>query len=186
MKAKQLNLGLIGLGNMGGNHLKVLSGIEPVNIVGLSDMKAERASVAHELGVPFYTDYRRLLECSHLDAVVITTPTRTHKTIALDAIQAGKHAIVEKPITLSPEDGREVVSAARARGVKFTVGHIERHNPVLSVTKDALGGLGRILSVEAKRVSPFPQRHIPDSVIVDLAIHELDLIPHHRRVVRHP
>src|SRR5262249_27267420 len=119
-------------------------------------------------------DFETLLE-RRLDAVPIATPTHLRRDIALACISRGIHVLVEKPIASSAEEGRDIVAAARRAGVTLMVGHVERFNPAVAAIKDALRGED-ILSIAITRVGPFPPRMSNVGVVIDLAVHDIDLI----------
>jgi predicted dehydrogenase len=109
------------------------------------------------------------------DAVTIAAPTELHHSIALQCIERGIHVLVEKPIASTVEEGREIVAAARRAGVTMMVGHVERFNPAVEAIKEAVRG-EQILSIGITRVGPFPPRMSKVGVVIDLAVHDIDLI----------
>ena len=115
--------------------------------------------------------------CSTLgvDAVTIAAPTHLHRDIALACIARGVHVLVEKPIASSVEEGREIIAAARRAGVTLMVGHVERFNPAVQAIKEAIRDED-ILSIAITRVGPFPPRMSNVGVVIDLAVHDIDLI----------
>jgi len=132
--------------------------------------------IAQRFDVPTYTDYRELL--SYIDAAIVATPTVMHYTIASELVDAGKHILVEKPVCNTVEKGKQLISKADDKGVVFAVGHIERHNPVVSFIKKALnnGQLGDLVSLTSKRVSNFPGRIRDVGVIFDFGVHDIDIM----------
>jgi len=181
MTQKPLRAGVIGLGSMGRNHLRAYQELDGVDLVAASDPDLgvlERALRGRT--VRPYPDYRRLLSEEALDVVSIVVPTGLHHEVALAALEAGVHVLVEKPIASSVEQGKEIAAAARRRGLKATVGHIERFNPAVAELKRTLdgGSLGRVYQVNARRVGPFQQRQRDVGVARDLATHDLDVIRH--------
>jgi predicted dehydrogenase len=110
-----------------------------------------------------------------LDAVIVAAPTHLHHQVALDCIDAGVDLLVEKPIAPTVEEGREIVAAARRKGVKLMVGHVERFNPTVQAIKEAISSQ-EILSIAITRVGPFPPRMSNVGVVIDLAVHDIDLI----------
>jgi predicted dehydrogenase len=110
-----------------------------------------------------------------VDAVTIAAPTHLHRDIALACIARGVHVLVEKPIASSVEEGREIIAAARRAGVTLMVGHVERFNPAVEAIKSAIRGED-ILSIAITRVGPFPPRMSNVGVVIDLAVHDIDLI----------
>jgi UDP-N-acetylglucosamine 3-dehydrogenase len=166
---------VIGTGAMGQNHARVLHDIS--ELIGICDSdEATAKTIAKRFSVPAYKSYIELL--NKVDAVIIATPTITHRKIALDFINAGKHVLVEKPISDNAADAQNMVDAAMSAGVTFAVGHIERHNPAVKYAKTAVQGgqFGEVITAAAKRVSSFPGRIGDVGVIIDLAIHDIDVI----------
>src|SRR2546428_5537554 len=174
--ARDVKVGVIGVGSMGQNHARVLSELGDLGGVADPDTKAGGA-VAGRLRVPHFADYKALLR-EKIDAVTIAVPTNLHFKVATDAIAAGKHVLVEKPITDGVRDAQRLVKAARDAGVVLAVGHIERHNPVVESAKRHLeaGTWGDLITAGARRVSNFPDRIRDVGVIMDLAIHDIDVL----------
>ncbi len=110
-----------------------------------------------------------------VDAITIAAPTHLHRDIALNCISRGIHVLVEKPIASTVDEGREIITAARRAGVTLMVGHVERFNPAVEAIKDAIRGED-ILSIAITRVGPFPPRMSNVGVVIDLAVHDIDLI----------
>jgi predicted dehydrogenase len=160
---------------MGSNHARVLAELPGVEFVGIADPdRAQARSVAQALGCAEVADCATLLDAG-LDAVTIAAPTHLHHEIALACIARGVHVLVEKPIASTIEEGRGIVAAARRAGVALMVGHVERFNPAVQAIKDALRGED-ILSIAITRVGPFPPRMSNVGVVIDLAVHDIDLI----------
>lgn len=173
--ARALRVGVTGIGIMGSNHARVLSGLPGAELVAVADPdQAQAERVANFLGCTAVSDHRALLDLG-LDAVVVAAPTHLHHTVALDVIGAGCSVLVEKPIASTAEEGREIVAAAREKGVTLMVGHVERFNPAVRAVKEAIRG-EHILSVAFTRVGPFPPRMSNVGVVIDLAVHDIDLI----------
>lgn len=171
------NVGVIGVGSMGQNHARVYS--EIANLIGISDMdKGTCSTLAQKFKTKCYTDYHDLLKNPDLDAVSIATPSSSHLQISLAAIEAGKHLLVEKPLSLSVEDAKKIVDAANQQGLTLAVGHVERYNPIVEVTKNILhsGQFGKLISISSRRVSSFPERIRDVGVIMDLGIHDIDVL----------
>jgi UDP-N-acetylglucosamine 3-dehydrogenase len=174
-------VGVIGLGMMGRNHLRVLRDMEDAQICAVCDRDPEllaKATSAHS--VPGYSSWDEMLERERLDAVVIALPTRHHCAAGLAALSHGLHVLVEKPIAASLDEGRLLVAAAARYGRKLAVGHIERFNPAVRQLQARLeaGEVGRIFQLQARRLGPFPARIRDVGVVVDLATHDLDVIEH--------
>jgi hypothetical protein len=146
-----------------------------VTLVGVADPDDKQADfVSRTLGCATVPDIRDLLELG-VDAVSIAAPTHLHRSIALTAVGRGVHALVEKPIASTVEEGREIIAAARRAGVTLMVGHVERFNPAVQAIKEAIRQED-ILSIAITRVGPFPPRMSNVGVVIDLAVHDIDLI----------
>src|SRR5215212_1178478 len=170
-----VRLGVIGVGIMGSNHARVLADLSGVKVVGIADPGAShRELLAQIVGCTVCDDVHELLELG-VDAAVIAAPTHLHHDIALTCIKRGVHVLVEKPIASNVEEGRAIVAAAERAGVTLMVGHVERFNPAVQAIKDAIKGED-ILSISITRVGPFPPRMSNVGVVIDLAVHDIDLI----------
>jgi UDP-N-acetylglucosamine 3-dehydrogenase len=170
-----LRVGVIGVGIMGANHARVFAGLPDVTLVGVADPSAQqRDLVTRILNVPAVEHVDDLLGPG-LDAVTIAAPTHLHHELALKCIERGIHVLVEKPIASNVAEGQEIIAAAKRRGVKLMVGHVERFNPAVQAIKDALKDED-ILSIGITRVGPFPPRMSNVGVVIDLAVHDIDLI----------
>jgi hypothetical protein len=172
---KVLRVGVVGVGVMGSNHARVLAGVSGIALVGVADPdRAQRNLVTNVLGCPAVESLEALLDLG-VDAVTIAAPTHLHHEIALTCISRGIHVLVEKPIASSVEEGRSIIAAARRAGVTLMVGHVERFNPAVQAIKEAICGED-ILSIAITRVGPFPPRMSNVGVVIDLAVHDIDLI----------
>jgi predicted dehydrogenase len=175
MGSRDLRIGVIGIGVMGSNHARVLAEMPGVKLVALADIdRGVAEQVGEYVGCGAVGSHRELLELG-VDAVTIAAPTHVHEAIALECIAAGAHVLVEKPIASSVDEGRSIVAAAHRKGVTLMVGHVERFNPAVEAIKDALVGED-ILSIAITRVGPFPPRMSNVGVVIDLAVHDIDLI----------
>jgi predicted dehydrogenase len=170
-----LRVGVVGVGVMGSNHARVLSELPGVELVGVADPNGSQAnSVATAVGCASFRDVDALLAAG-VDALSIAAPTHLHHEIAIRAMEHGAHVLVEKPIASTAEEGHAIVAAARAAGVTLMVGHVERFNPAVQTIKEAVAGED-ILSIGITRVGPFPPRISNVGVVIDLAVHDIDLI----------
>src|SRR5271163_4116622 len=170
-----LRIGVIGVGVMGSNHARVLSELPGVKLVGIADPdRKRRDEVAGRLGCAAFKDAEELLQHG-VDAVTIAAPTHLHRDIATACATRGIHILVEKPIASTVEEGRAIVAAARHAGVTLMVGHVERFNPAVESIKRAIKNQD-ILSIAITRVGPFPPRMSNVGVVIDLAVHDIDLI----------
>ena len=160
---------------MGSNHARVFSDMGAVELVGVADPDVkQREFVARALGCAGFADIDGLL-AQGVDALTIAAPTHLHHDLALECISRGVHVLVEKPIAPSVEEGRAIVAAARRAGVTLMVGHVERFNPAVESIKRAIKDQD-ILSIAITRVGPFPPRMSNVGVVIDLAVHDIDLI----------
>jgi UDP-N-acetylglucosamine 3-dehydrogenase len=170
-----LRIGVVGVGVMGSNHARVLSGLPGIELVGVADPDESQARfVAGTVGCAAVSHLGELLDLG-VDAVTIAAPSQLHHEIALACIARGIHVLVEKPIAPSVAEGREMIAAARRAGVVLMVGHVERFNPAVESIKKALRSED-ILSIAITRVGPFPPRMSKVGVVIDLAVHDIDLI----------
>ena len=172
---KVLRVGVVGVGVMGSNHARVFAEIAGVELVGVADPDpSHRDFVSRALGCRGFADAGDLLAAG-VDAVTIAAPTHLHHAIALTCIRAGVHVLVEKPLASTVEEGRDIIAAAKRAGVTLMVGHVERFNPAVEAIKSAIRDED-ILSIAITRVGPFPPRMSNVGVVIDLAVHDIDLI----------
>ena len=172
-----MRVGVIGVGNMGGNHPRVYRELG-AELVGVADIDLEKArKIADLCQTEAYSNYEELLN-EGLDAVSIAVPTTQHRVVALAAIGKGVHLLIEKPIADSVENAQDIVMAAEAHRLKLMVGHIERFNPAVRKLKQIIddGVLGGLLFLSARRVGPFVPRISDVGIIVDVATHDIDII----------
>ncbi len=170
---------VIGVGMMGSNHARVYDELEEAELIAVCDVDEERAKeVAHRYGANWYTDHVKMLEEEDLDAVSVCVPTKYHRDVAVDVIRHGVHVLVEKPLADDLEKARDIIEAAEEQGVVLAVGHIERFNPAVQKAKEVLdrGDVGEVVVMSAKRVGPYPPRIQDVGVIVDLAVHDIDVM----------
>jgi hypothetical protein len=172
---QSLRVGVIGVGVMGYNHARVFAGLPDVELVGVADPDPrQRDLVKHVLRCAIVEDLDALVALG-VQAVTIAAPTHLHHELALRCIARGIHLMVEKPIASSVEEGRDIIAAARRAGVTLMVGHVERFNPAVIAIKQAIEDED-ILSIAITRVGPFPPRMSNVGVVIDLAVHDIDLI----------
>jgi predicted dehydrogenase len=163
---------VVGTGHMGRIHLEKLASMEGVEVTGIVDVDAKTAGeLSSQYGIPSFTDYREAVPFS--DGAVIAVPTEFHHGIARDFLEKGRHIFVEKPVTSDEKEAQELIDMAAAKGLVFQVGHLERHNPVFM---EAAKRLGDPLYIEAYRASPFTGRSTDISVVLDVMIHDIDLV----------
>ncbi len=170
-----MRVGVVGVGVMGSNHARVFAGLPGVELVGVADPDRKQTEfVAKTLNCGAFASVEELLD-KQVDAITIAAPTHFHRDVALTCIARGVHVMVEKPIASSVEEGNEIINAARRAGLTLMVGHVERFNPAVEAIKDAIRNED-ILSIAITRVGPFPPRMSNVGVVIDLAVHDIDLI----------
>lgn len=177
-----VNIAVIGTGVMGTNHVRVLSELEGVNLAAISDIDEEKLKLlSSKYNIKnTYKNHDEMLKNEKLDGVVVAVQAEFHKKVVLDCIKAGVNILVEKPIAHSLEDAQEMIDKAKEKGVMLTVGHIERFNPVVTKIKEFIdnGMLGKIYLINSIRAGPVPKRlwGLHEGVIVDLSVHDVDII----------
>jgi len=169
-----VRVGVIGIGNMGWHHARVLSLIKDAELVGVADPDQARGTLATEqFGCRWFASYEAMLP--EVDAVCIAVPTLLHHRVGLACLEAGVDVLIEKPIAASQEEAADLIRAAEAAGRLLQVGHIERFNPafreLVKVTANE-----EVVVLEARRHSPNPDRANDVSVVLDLMIHDIDLV----------
>jgi len=174
-----LNAAVIGVGSMGYNHARVYSELENTNLVSVSDTDNERAQkVSDDFSCNHYTSHKDMLKKESIDLLTISVPTQYHKLVALDCVEEGVNILVEKPIADTVENGRKIIEAAEEEDLQLMVGHIERFNPAVRKLKKHLddGELGKVFKLHSRREGPFPRRIRDVGVVIDLAVHDIDLM----------
>ncbi len=169
-----LRAGLVGLGMMGRNHVRVLSSLDGVDLVAVADPCGDvHGAAGGRLVLP---DVQALIDVG-VDYCVVAAPTAFHLEIGLQLAEAGIHALVEKPLAQDPPAARKLAEAFRERGLVGAVGHIERYNPALQSARQRLenGDLGMVYQIVTRRQGPFPGRIADVGVVKDLATHDIDL-----------
>ncbi len=169
---KAVSFGVIGVGHLGALHAKMLSEIPSARLVGVVDPDASRASaIAGTYRTKAFGSIHELLGA--VDAVTIATPTSGHHEVAMAALQAGKHVFIEKPITKSEDEAAEICRLAASKGLTIQVGHIERFNPaILALEPYEI----KPMFIESHRLAQFNPRGTDVAVVLDLMIHDIDLI----------
>ncbi len=176
---KKLKVGVIGVGNMGKHHARVYCELPHVNLISVSDTNMELGTkVANKYKAKFYSDYKKMLIKEDISAVSIAVPTPLHYSVAKHAIESKKHVLIEKPITAKLEHAKKLTKLAEKNNVHLGVGHIERFNPVVVKLKRLLSNniIGQPVSISTKRVGLFPPEIEGTDVIIDLAIHDIDIL----------
>ncbi len=179
MMKRTVRIGVVGVGSIGRNHARICGALPHAEFTAVLDTNADVAraiSAEHRavaaVDLPDFAD--------RVDAATVAAPTGAHHAIASFLLGRGKHVLVEKPITETPEQAAELVGLARERGLVLQVGHVERFNPVLGALESRLS---RPRFIEAHRLSPYPFRSLEIGVVLDLMIHDLEIILH---LVRSP
>lgn len=169
---KKIKTAVVGAGHLGGFHARVLSVLENCELVCVVDVDEERGrEIAAKYNVPFVRDFRRVV--GEVDAVTIATPTVHHFDVARVFIENGIHVLVEKPITASVDEAEQLIEMASQRNVKFQVGHIERFNRAFTALKE---NVKIPWLIRANRYAPFTGRSTDIDVVLDLMIHDMDLV----------
>ncbi|KZR85722.1 Glucose-6-phosphate 3-dehydrogenase [Synechococcus sp. MIT S9509] len=169
-----VKVGVIGIGNMGWHHARVLSLLKDADLVGVADPDAQRGALATEqFGCRWFSDYRTLLQ--EVEAVCVAVPTLLHHSVGLACLEAGSHVLIEKPIAASQEEAAALIDAASRVGRLLQVGHIERFNPAFRELTKVVAN-EEVVVLEARRHSPHADRANDVSVVLDLMIHDLDLV----------
>ena len=175
----RLRVAVIGVGNMGGTHARACSEIPQCKLVAVSDVSIERAkAVAERYNCKWYTSHKEMFKKEKLDMAIIAVPTSLHKNISLDALDHGLHILVEKPIAGTIKDAIEIINKSKEKSLKLAVGHIERFNPAVISLKKLIddGDLGEVTTIYAKRVGVAPPQIIDTNIVVDVAIHDIEVI----------
>ncbi len=171
---EKLNLGIIGVGHLGSIHARLAAQSESINLVGVFDLNRSQADhVGSNCGTRVFKEMDELL--GQCQAVCIVVPTNEHYSVALQALDSDCHIFLEKPIAATVDEARSIVHMARQKGKKVQVGHIERFNPALLAIE---GHPLQPMFIEAHRLTPFNPRGCDVSVVLDLMIHDLDLVLH--------
>lgn len=177
---QKIKVAIIGLGNMGINHLRVYTTFPHVNVVALCDISEKRLEHIRKLcpNAKTYTDYGKMFQNQELDCVSIVVPTQFHKDVALAALHAQVPMLIEKPITKTIEEAMHLFQEFKDKQTLCLLGHIERFNPVINFVKQKLdeGIIGKVYTVQATRIGVFPIESVENDVIKELAIHDLDIL----------
>src|SRR3989449_3336380 len=169
---QKVRAGVVGVGQMGQYHVGIYSELFNVDLVGIADCDYDRlTAIAEKYNTTPYTDYHALLDA--VDVVSIAVPTSLHYNIARDFLEAGVHVLLEKPMTHTLEEARELFRLAEAQGVVLHVGHVERFNGAVQELKKIVHDPWLI---ESRRLGPFVPRIKEDGVILDVMIHDIDII----------
>jgi len=165
-------VGVVGAGSLGFHHIRILRDLPGIRCSGFVEIRRDRAAeVERELGVKAHESLEDLLAVS--DAVIIVVPTLAHSSVASAAIERGKHVFIEKPITTTLEEADALLELARRNGVIVQIGHIERFNRAV---RAALPYVNTPRFIDSERLAPFSPRGSDVAVVLDLMIHDIDLL----------
>ncbi len=173
-----MRVGVIGAGIMGENHIRTYKQMSGIDLVGIADIDPVRIdALSKQYCTKGFLDYRELLK-EELDAVSVVVPTKMHAQVALDVIRSCTNMLIEKPIADTVANAEMIVNAAHKAKVKMMVGHIERFNPAVIKMKELIdnGELGKVVSVNTRRVGPYNPRIRDVGVILDIGVHDIDII----------
>jgi predicted dehydrogenase len=169
---KKIRAAVVGVGYLGRFHAQKYAALPECELTAVVDIDTEVAArIAAELGTRALSDYREL--CGQVDAVSVVTPTDSHAEIATALLRTGAHVLVEKPIAQSVQQAQQLIDAARENGLVLQVGHLERFNPAILAAEPLLA---RARFIECHRLAPFKERGTEVNVVLDLMIHDIDLV----------
>jgi len=175
---KKINVAVIGTGNMGQHHVRIFSKLPQVNLVAVCDQQRERAQVlAKKYNCKSYQDYHEMIAQEQLDAISLAVPTFLHHAVSLEILKKKIPVLIEKPIATTLKEAKDIVLTSKKYKTFAMIGHIERFNPVVSALKKLIdkGTFGTIISLNTKRVGGIPAQVTSANVILDLAIHDIDI-----------
>jgi len=169
---EKVRVGIIGVGYLGTQHARILSYLEEAELKGVVDVDFKKAvQIGNRHGVNYYQKYQDMLD--EIDAAIVATPTSEHYSITKQLLREGKSVLVEKPITETVEQGEKLVASAEKSGLILQVGHLERFNPAVEVLEDMIS---EPKFIEVQRLGSFSARSLDINVVLDLMIHDLDII----------
>lgn len=169
---KKVRVAVVGVGRMGQYHVGVYSEIPDVRLIGIADINEMRGKeIAEKYNTKSYSDYKKLL--NKVDVASIAVPTSLHYKIAKDFLQAGTNILIEKPMTRSIDDARELFNIAENKKLTLHIGHVERFNGAVQELKKIVDNP---LFIESRRLGPYDPRIQDDGVVMDLMIHDIDII----------
>jgi len=168
----KLKVGIIGVGYLGMQHARIISYLEEAELKAVADIDFKKAlEIGNRHGVNYYQNYEEMLD--EIDAGIVATPTSEHFHISMNLLKHGKHVLVEKPITETIEQAEQLVDQARTNGLILQVGHLERFNPAVEAVENIISDPK---FVEVQRLGSFSSRSLDVDVVLDLMIHDLDII----------
>lgn len=168
----KVKVGIIGVGYLGTQHARILSYLEEAELIGVADIDFKKAMViGNRHGVKYYDNYENMLD--EIDAGIVATPTSEHFSISMKLLQKGKSVLVEKPITETVEQAEKLIGAAANNSSILQIGHLERFNPAVEALENLIS---EPKFIEVQRLGSFSARSLDIDVVLDLMIHDLDII----------
>jgi len=168
----KVRIGIIGVGYLGTQHARILSYLEEAELKGVVDIDVKKAvAIGNRHGAQYYQDYKDTLD--EIDAAIVATPTSEHFSVAMKLLREGKSVLVEKPITETVEQAEQLVDMAKKSGLILQVGHLERFNPAVEAVENMIS---EPKFIEVQRLGSFSARSLDIDVVLDLMIHDLDII----------
>jgi predicted dehydrogenase len=168
----KIRVGIIGVGYLGTQHARILSYLEEAELEAVADIDFQKAlQIGNRHGVRYFQNYEEMID--DIDAAVVATDTSAHFSVSMSLLKQGKHVLVEKPITATVEQGEQLVEAAAKNNLIFQVGHLERFNPAVEAVENMIS---EPKFIEVQRLGSFSARSLDIDVVLDLMIHDLDII----------
>ena len=174
----KMRVAVIGAGNMGRHHIRNYWEMDNVELVAIADNDPSSKELAEQFKAKHFVDFRHMLDECEIDAISIVVPTPLHFEFAIECMERGIHVLLEKPIASTLEEADALIEKSAEKKIVFTVGHIERYNPVIETLKELVDSerLGQISSIVSQRLGGFPSSEPKTDVILDLAIHDIDIL----------
>jgi predicted dehydrogenase len=175
--AVPVRVGVVGFGSIGRHHARNLRAMDSVELVGVVDASPLALAQADALGYPTFMTSKALLNAG-VDAAIISVPTSVHEDVAEEFIERSVALLIEKPIAQSMTAAKRLIARCQRAGIPLMVGYVERYNPAMEVVRDfvAGGNLGRLISMSARRVGLLPPRIRDASVLIDIGVHDIDMV----------
>ncbi|TRZ89032.1 gfo/Idh/MocA family oxidoreductase [bacterium] len=168
----KVRIGIIGVGYLGTQHARILSYLEEAELKSVADIDFQKAlQIGNRHGVRYFQNYEEMID--DIDAAVVATDTSAHFSVSMNLLEQGKHVLVEKPITATVEQGDQLVETAAKNNLIFQVGHLERFNPAVEAVENLIS---EPKFIEVQRLGSFSARSLDIDVVLDLMIHDLDII----------
>jgi predicted dehydrogenase len=168
----KVRIGIVGVGYLGTQHARILSYLEEAELKSVADIDFQKAlQIGNRHGVRYFQNYEEMID--DIDAAVVATDTSAHFSVSMNLLEQGKHVLVEKPITATVEQGDQLVETAAKNNLIFQVGHLERFNPAVEAVENLIS---EPKFIEVQRLGSFSARSLDIDVVLDLMIHDLDII----------